>query len=81
MRLRRIIILEVLDEGRVIRADVIRAVFHGREVETHVSDQFFSSAKYAIDAQRWPDVACERCRELHAGKRINKPVTKVGKNP
>lgn len=40
--------------------------FSAWEVQTNVSNLFFSSLKCAIDALKWPDT--ERCRELHSGK-------------
>lgn len=64
---------------RWLSPDGVWTVFIGEKSKLLCQTTF--SARCAIDAQHWPDVACERCRELHAGKRINKPVTKVGKNP
>lgn len=51
------------------------------ENSTLMTEHFFSSARCALDVQHWPGAACKKCRELHDGKGINKPVTKVGKNP
>lgn len=64
---------------RWLSPDGVWTVFIGEKSKLLCQTTF--SARCAIDTQHWPDVACERCREVHAGKRINKPVTKVGKNP
>lgn len=69
-----ITMLDVLDAAALAQS------WRGREFYTNDRTLFLIS-KMCTRCSALARRCLQKCRELHDGKRINKPVTKVGKNP